>query len=80
VIGPPWPTADPPPEILRIRDILRYQAGILGATFVDPIAAGWFVGHPELIGKDGVHPTDAGHAYMADKIAPYISAEIPARF
>jgi lysophospholipase L1-like esterase len=79
VIGPPWPTADPPPEVLRIRDVLKYQAGIANATFIDPIAAGWFVGKPELIGADGVHPTDAGHAYMADKIAPLIGAQLPQR-
>lgn len=76
VIGPPWPTVDPPEEVLRIRDTLRYQAGIAGAEFVDPIVAGWFVGRPELIGKDGVHPTDAGHAYMADKIAPLIAGQL----
>ena len=76
VIGPPWPTADPPDPVLRIRDALKYQAGVAGATFVDPIDAGWFVGRPDLIGKDGVHPTDAGHAYMADKIAPLIRAQL----
>jgi lysophospholipase L1-like esterase len=76
VIGPPWPTADPPDAVLRIRDALKYQAGLVGATFIDPIAQGWFVGRPELIGKDGVHPTDAGHAYMAEKIAPLIGAQL----
>jgi lysophospholipase L1-like esterase len=76
VIGPPWPTADPPDTVLRIRDALKYQAGVAGATFIDPIAAGWFVDRPELIGNDGVHPTDAGHAYMAEKIAPLIDAQL----
>jgi lysophospholipase L1-like esterase len=76
VIGPPWPTADPPDAVLRIRDALKYQAGVAGATFIDPISQGWFVGRPELIGKDGVHPTDAGHAYMAEKIAPLIGAQL----
>jgi lysophospholipase L1-like esterase len=76
VIGPPWPTADPPDAVLRIRDALKYQAAIAGATFIDPIATGWFVGRPDLIGKDGVHPTDAGHAYMADMIAPLIRAQL----
>jgi lysophospholipase L1-like esterase len=76
VIGPPWPTADPPDAVLRIRDALKYQAGVAGATFIDPIAQGWFVGRPELIGTDGVHPTDAGHAYMADKIAPLIGSQL----
>jgi lysophospholipase L1-like esterase len=79
VIGPPWPTADPPQQVLQIRDALKYQAGVAGATFIDPIAAGWFVGRPDLIGKDGVHPTDAGHAYMAQKIAPLIDAQLARR-
>ena len=26
VIGPPWPTSDPPDAVLRIRDALKYQA------------------------------------------------------
>ncbi|MEN0140388.1 MAG: SGNH/GDSL hydrolase family protein, partial [Rhodococcus sp. (in: high G+C Gram-positive bacteria)] len=45
----------------------------------DPIAAGWFVDRPDLIGRDGVHPTNAGHVYMADKIAPLIGAQLPRR-
>jgi GDSL-like Lipase/Acylhydrolase family len=79
VIGPAWPTADPPVEILRIRDALAYHARLTGAVFVDPIAAGWFVGRPDLIGADGVHPTDAGHTYMADKIAPLIGSGLTRR-
>jgi lysophospholipase L1-like esterase len=72
VIGPPWPTASPPPAVLKIRDSLRDQAALAGAAFIDPITEGWFVGRPNLIGLDGVHPTDAGHAYLAEKIAPLI--------
>ena len=79
VIGPPWPTADPPAAVLRIRDNLRDQATAAGAMFVDPIAEGWFVGRPDLIGQDGVHPTDAGHAYMAAKIAPLIYDQLTVR-
>jgi lysophospholipase L1-like esterase len=80
VIGPPWPTADPPHDVLRIRDLLGYQARLAGAVFVDPIAANWFVGRADLIGADGVHPTDAGHAYMAEKIAPLIGAQLTRSF
>ena len=72
VIGPPWPSSTPPPAVLAIRDTLRAQAAAVDATFVDPIAEDWFVGRPDLIGHDGIHPTDAGHAYMAAKIAPLI--------
>ena len=79
VIGPPWPTADVPPAVLQIRDILSFQSMLAGATFVDPIAERWFVDRPDLIGPDGVHPTNAGHAYMADKIAPLIGAQLPRR-
>jgi GDSL-like lipase/acylhydrolase family protein len=79
VIGPPWPTADVPPAVLQIRDILSFQSLLAGAAFVDPIAAGWFVDRPDLIGRDGVHPTNAGHVYMADKIAPLIGAQLPRR-
>lgn len=76
VVGPPWPTANPPESILRIRDVLGYQAELAGASFVDPIAARWFVGRPELIGTDGVHPTNAGHRYLAEKLAPLIGAQL----
>jgi hypothetical protein len=30
------------------------------ATFVDPLADRWFVGRPDLIGADGVHPNVGG--------------------
>ena len=76
VIGPPWTDSDPPMDLLYIRDILSGQARDFGATFIDPISDGWFVGRPELIGPDGVHPNDAGHAYMADKIAPLIHTQL----
>ncbi len=77
VIGPPWPTADVPPAMLQIRDVLGAAAAGVGASFVDPIADRWFVDRPDLIGADGVHPTDAGHQYMADMIAPLIRMQLP---
>lgn len=79
VIGPPWPTATPPPAVLGIRNSLRAQARAMGAVFVDPIEENWFVGRPDLIGHDGVHPTDAGHTYMAEKIAPLIYNQLTIR-
>lgn len=79
VIGPPWVKPIPPAGILQARDILKSQAEAAGATFVDPIAEGWFVDQPELIGSDGVHPSDAGHVYMANKIAPLIAQQLEAK-
>ena len=78
VIGPPWPTADVPVSMLQIRDVLNVAAGAAGATFVDPIAERWFVGRPDLIGPDGVHPNDAGHQYLAGRIAPLIRTQLSA--
>lgn len=76
VIGPPWPTADVPDSVLEIRDVLNGAARAAGATFVDPIGDRWFVDRPDLIGPDGVHPNDAGHQYLADKIAPLIGMQL----
>ncbi|OBK10646.1 Rv0518 family GDSL lipase [Mycobacterium asiaticum] len=72
VIGPPWPTTDVPVPVLVIRDVLAGAAWAADAAFVDPIGDRWLVDRPELIGPDGVHPNDAGHAYLADKIVPLI--------
>lgn len=77
VIGPPWPTADVPLRILQIRDALATVARASGARFVDPLVEGWFVGRPELIGADGIHPTDAGHRYLAQRIAGVLVSELP---
>lgn len=77
VIGPAWPSAEVPDTVLRIRDLLAVEAQLADGEFVDPIADGWFVDRPELIGADGVHPTDAGHAYLAERIAPLIAALLP---
>jgi lysophospholipase L1-like esterase len=76
VIGPPWPTADVPGSMLLIRDVLNAVARAAGAAFVDPIGDRWFVDRPDLIGPDGVHPNDAGHEYLADKIAPLIRMQL----
>jgi lysophospholipase L1-like esterase len=76
VIGPPWPTADVPGSMLMIRDVLNAAARAAGAAFVDPIGDRWFVDRPDLIGPDGVHPNDAGHGYLADKIAPLIRMQL----
>jgi lysophospholipase L1-like esterase len=76
VIGPPWPTGDVPGSMLMIRDVLNATARAAGAAFVDPIGDRWFVDRPDLIGPDGVHPNDAGHQYLADKIAPLIGMQL----
>jgi lysophospholipase L1-like esterase len=76
VIGPPWPSADVPVDVLQIRDALFAAARDTRVAWVDPIFERWFVNIPGLIGPDGVHPNDAGHQYLADKIAPIIGAQL----
>jgi lysophospholipase L1-like esterase len=77
VIGPVWPHADQPPPVLRLRDAIRDAALEAGAVFVDPVAEGWFTSTPPgFIGFDNVHPTDAGHAYLAQQIEPHIRAAL----
>lgn len=71
VIGPPSVSENVPSSYEDIRDQLGRAAERAGATFQDPLREQWFFGpDSDLIGSDGVHPTDGGHAYMAAKIAP----------
>jgi hypothetical protein len=46
------------------------QRGNRGSVFVD---------QPNLIGRDGVRPTNAGHSYMAQRIAPLIYDQLTIR-
>lgn len=76
VVGPCWSAGTPPAGALAARDAVQKAAVAAGATFVDPLSGGWFSGRTDLIGSDGVHPTDAGHAYLADKIEPAVRSAI----
>lgn len=79
VVGAAWPRLTPPAYALTIRDQIKAAAAQAGAQFIDPIADGWFEGPDHaLIGSDGTHPVDAGHKYMADKLAPVIDAALKA--
>lgn len=74
VIGPAWVLPDPPPELLRTRDVVRAEAEAAGAIFVDPLAEAWFVDRPGLAsGIGGEQPNDDGHIYMAEKITPLMA-------
>jgi lysophospholipase L1-like esterase len=72
VIGPAWDDDVPPDELFLARDAVASAAAAAGALFVDPLAEEWLLGRPELIGADGVHPDDAGHAYLAGLIGPVL--------
>jgi lysophospholipase L1-like esterase len=78
IIGPQWIDGNPPANLLAIRDALATTvAAHPRASFVDPLAEGWFDGaFVSLIGNDGLHPTDAGHRHLAELIAPRMAAAI----
>lgn len=52
------------------HDAVIAAAQSVGAdVIVDPVADGWFAGgDAKYIGADKTHPTDAGHAYMAERL------------
>ena len=69
IVAPIWPTGSPPARCLHLRDHLRRKAAAIGAIFVDPLAEGWFAGsRHSMILSDGIHPSNAGHRYMAQRV------------
>ena len=76
VIGPGWCRASAPSQdILATRDAVRDASQTTGVTFIDPIDADWFEQNPNNIAPDGVHPTDAGHAIIAERLlGPFLDA------
>lgn len=77
VVGPASPIWPVPESYLEARDATRDAARAAGLTFVDPIDAGWFEGMPDLIGVDGIHPNDRGHAYLADQMRRVLEQHLP---
>lgn len=78
IVGPAWMTAEVPADIVAINEVVKELAEKNQFEFLDPTAERWFQDRLDLIGKDSVHPTDAGHLFMAEKIAPHVEAALPA--
>lgn len=72
VIGPQWDDDVAPREMYLTRDAVRSAAASAGVLFVDALQEGWLFERPSLIGTDGVHPNDVGHAYLAALIEPIV--------
>jgi len=69
IVAPIWQDGSPPQRCLILRDRLRARAAAIGAIFIDPLAGRWFAGsRHHLIGPDRLHPTDAGHRFMAARV------------
>lgn len=80
IVGPS-PTGDEVPRALhQVSRGVATAASEVGATFVDPIAEGWFSGDDAaLMSDDDLHPTDDGHRYMARQLVDDVEALIAAR-
>lgn len=76
IVGPAWMHHDVPVSIDAITQALKSLADKHGFQFVDPDAERWFLDTPEMIGSDDVHPIDAGHVFMSDKLTGHIEAAI----
>lgn len=73
-VGPAWVNENVPDFIATDSQAIADAASVAGVEFVSPLAQGWFFGaDSNLIGADGVHPTDAGHQYLAEKMYSLIS-------
>jgi lysophospholipase L1-like esterase len=69
IVAPIWPSGTPPTRCLVLRDHLRRTAASVGAVLVDPLAENWFGGsRHSMILADGIHPSDAGHRYIAQRV------------
>lgn len=77
IVGPAWVDSNPPSTILNSNEELREAAAIHGFQFVAATDAGILMDEPKLIGRDGVHPNDAGHVALADFMKPLIEPLLP---
>jgi lysophospholipase L1-like esterase len=73
VVGPiysyPQPIGSHP-----IDEAVAAAARKLSMPYLSAVRRGWFTGSAHrFIGSDGVHPTNAGHAYLAKRISPELS-------
>ncbi|MGA5037087.1 SGNH/GDSL hydrolase family protein [Streptomyces capoamus] len=73
VIGPVYSFLRPI-DSHPIDTAVSAAAETLGVPYLSAVRRGWFTGSAHrFIGGDGVHPTDAGHAYLARQIRPEVS-------
>lgn len=84
IVGPWWPSGSPVPTLLAARDALKAEADERDLYFIDPVAEQWITGTGRVdapngtgnadiyISADGVHPTTAGHRYLARRLAGHM--------
>lgn len=74
VTSTPWVEKDPDAGIENTRDAVRAAASELGLEYIDGLGSWLVTGPPGQIGADGLHPTDLGHARLADALVGPVRA------
>ena len=70
VVGPIWPAADVPGNLLEVSATLRVCAAKRQFPFVDALEIGW---QAELLKSDGIHLNNRGHRMLAYRISAAIA-------
>lgn len=71
VVGPFWPF-DPTDSNVRVMNqVVATAAQSSGAEFIDPLGENWMAGVE--LAADGLHPTAAGHAALAELLVAALS-------
>ncbi len=66
-LTPMWDDTTPTPSFLEMDAWIQDAAAANGAVFVGG-AETWLVGHPEWMFSDHIHPNDAGHLALANRL------------
>ncbi len=72
VVGASYTPGTPSATIDRINEDIADAAARVGLTFVDPAAEEWTDPADPTIWADTVHPNDAGHQLIADRMVPLL--------
>lgn len=67
VVEPFWYSDERPASVDTIIGWVRDAASDVDADYI-PGASRWLEGHPEWFAADGIHPNDAGHTHIADRM------------
>lgn len=68
VTSTPWVQKNPDVGIRNTRDAVQKVADELGLEYIDGLGTWLVTGPPGQIGADGLHPTDRGHAQLANAL------------
>lgn len=74
VLVSPFAPTGPSQGTLDLAAAEKSIAEDMGVEFID--VSQLFVGNTNMIGSDGIHPTDEGHAYIAEQVGPDVVASV----